>query len=158
MTEQNFYTASAGLADKERLDVEAMELMYRLEISGEVFYQRLAERVDNAEAAELLRRNGVEERAHARRMARALSISLGREWTPSAEHESVLDIPLPDVVTKDLFLAIVQGEINGDAGYQKWADAEPDTEIAKLLRLNGREESIHAERARRVAELLGGTV
>lgn len=155
MSDQNFYTASAALADKDRLDVEAMELMYQLEISGEVFYQRLADRVGNAEAAELLRRNGVEERAHARRMAKALSISLGREWTPGALHETVLDIPLPDVITKELFLAIVQGEINGDAGYQKWADAEPDEEIAKLLRLNGREESIHADRARQVAELLG---
>ena len=154
MTEQNFYTASAGLAGKERLDVEAMELMYQLEISGEVFYQRLADRVANAEAAELLRRNGVEERAHARRMAKALSISLGREWTPGPQHETVLDIPLPDVITKELFLGIVQGEINGDAGYQAWADAEPDEEIAKLLRLNGREESIHADRARKVAELL----
>jgi rubrerythrin len=154
MSDVNFYSASAALAGKERLDVESMELMYQLEVSGEVFYQRLADRMDNPEAAELLRRNGVEERAHARRIAKALSIVLGHEWQPTAAHETILEIPLPDTITRDLFLAVVEGELNGDLGYQKWADAETDDEVAKLLRLNGREESIHADRARRVAELL----
>ena len=43
---------------------------------------------------------------------------------------------------------IVQGEQAGDAGYQKWADAEPDPEVARLLRLNGREETLHGERVK----------
>ena len=153
-TEVNFYTASASLAGKEYLDVAAMKVVYQLEVSGEVFYNVLAERVNNAEAAELLRKNAVEERGHARRLARAISLKLGSEWEATAAEEEVLSIPLPDVVTADLFAGIVQGEINGDAGYQNWADHEPDEEVERLLRLNGREETIHAGRAQQVLEIL----
>jgi rubrerythrin len=49
---------------------------------------------------------------------------------------------------------VVKGELNGDAGYQKWADAETDEEVVRLLRLNGREETIHANRAQRVFDIL----
>jgi aspartate kinase len=134
--------------------VEALELVYRLEVSGEVLYQGLADRVADPEAKELLRRNGVEERGHARRIAKVLTIRTGAEWTPSAEHEEILAVPLPDTVDANFFLAVVQGEIAGDAGYQRWADRETDPEIERLLRLNGREETIHAERAQAVHEIL----
>ena len=150
----NFYEANSLLFGKERLEVADLELMYRLEMTGEEFYYRLADRVGNPEAADLLRRNGVEERAHARRIARALSIRLGREWEPSPEHEEILAVPLPDTVDAAFFLAVVQGEIAGDAGYQRGADREPNEEIARLLRLNGREETIHAGRAQQVHEIL----
>jgi rubrerythrin len=154
MAAQNFYEANTALFGKERLEVEDLELMYRLEMTGEEFYYRLADRVGNAEAAELLRRNGVEEKAHARRLAKALSIKLGREWQPTPEQAELMDIPLPDRIDAKMFLGIVKGELGGDAGYQKWADAEPDEEVQKLLRLNGREETIHAGRAQQVYDLL----
>ena len=153
MTE-NFYTANASLAGVERLGVQEMQTIWRVEMAGEKFYELLAERIDNEEAKELLRRNAVEEKGHARRIARALSIALGSEWHPTEEQEALLDVPMPDTVDARLFAGIVQGEINGDAGYQKWADNEPNEEIARLLRLNGREETIHAERAGRVLEIL----
>lgn len=153
--EENFYSVSASLGSITTLDVAAMETIYRLECSGEQFYNLLAERIGNDEAAELLRRNGREELAHARRIAKALSIRLGREWEPSAEVSELLSIPMPADVTPDLFRGIVQGELNGDAGYQAWADKEEDPEVEKLLRLNGREETIHAERVRKVLEILG---
>jgi rubrerythrin len=154
MEKPNFFTANTALIGKEILDVECLELMYQLECSGEVFYNMLADRMPNPVAAELLRRNAVEEKGHARRLARALSIKLGHEWAPSAKVAEILDIPLPDVLDERMFRAIVKGEINGDAGYQRWADAEPDEEVARLLRLNGREETIHAGRAQQVAEML----
>ena len=154
MPEYDFFSANAALAAKEHLDDGALELIYRLEVSGEVLYQGLADRVDDPEAKELLRRNGVEERGHARRIAKVLSLRTGTEWTPSAEHEEILAIPLPDTVDAAFFLAVVQGEISGDAGYQRWADREDDPEVARLLRLNGREETIHAERAQQVHEIL----
>ena len=150
----NFYEANSLLFGKERLEVADLELMYRLEMTGEEFYYRLADRVGNPEAADLLRRNGVEERAHARRLAKALSIKLGREWQPTAEQAELMEIPLPDQVDAKMFLGIVKGELGGDAGYQRWADAEPDEEVQKLLRLNGREETIHAGRAQQVHEIL----
>lgn len=155
MSELNFFTANAQLAGVDKLDVPELTLMYRIEMAGEVFYNKLAELVNNEEAASLLRKNAVEERGHARRLARMISIKIGQEWAPSADVEQLLDVPLPDSVDPALFAAIVKGELNGDAGYQKWADAEENEEVERLLRLNGREETIHAGRAQQVFELLG---
>ena len=154
MTERNFYNAGAALAGVKQLDVSAMEVVYQLEVSGEAFYEKVAAIVDNEQAAELLRRNGREERAHARRIAKAISIKLGQEWHPSPEVESILPIPMPPTLDVEAFKAMIQGEVSGDAGYQFWADNETDEEVAKLLRLNGREESIHAERLNEVIALL----
>ena len=151
---ENFYTANASLAGVEHLGPQEMQTIWRVEMAGELFYNLLAERIDDAEAKELLRRNAVEEKGHARRIARALSIALGTEWEPTTEQQELLAVPMPDTVDARLFAGIVQGELNGDAGYQKWADNEPDEEIARLLRLNGREETIHADRAGRVLEIL----
>ncbi len=154
MATTNFYEANAALFGKERLEVADLELMYQLEMTGEEFYYRLADRIGNDEAAELLRRNGVEEKAHARRLAKALSIKLGREWTPTEEQAQLMEIPLPDQIDAKMFLGVVKGELGGDAGYQRWADNESDPEVQKLLRLNGREETIHAGRAQQVYDLL----
>jgi rubrerythrin len=154
MGEMNFFTANAALQGKTVLDVEALTLMYRLEMAGERFYQLLVERVADPEAKELLGRNGREENAHARRIARAISIKTGSEWTPSAEVAELLAVPLPDEIPVDVFKAVVEGEIRADGGYQAWADNEPDPEVERLLRLNGREESIHGERVTKVIEIL----
>lgn len=152
--DENFYTANASLAGVDRLGPVEMQTIWRVEMAGELFYNLLAERVDDPEAKDLLRRNAVEERGHARRIARALSLALGSEWEPTAEQQQLLDVPMPAVIDARLFAGIVQGELNGDAGYRKWADNEPDPEIARLLRLNGREETIHANRAQRVLDIL----
>ena len=154
MGEMNFFTANAALQGKTVLDVEALTLMYRLEMAGERFYELLVERVTHPEAKELLRRNGREENAHARRIARAISIKTGSEWTPSPEVAELLAVPLPDEIPVDVFKAVVEGEIRADGGYQAWADNEPDPEVERLLRLNGREESIHGERVGKVIEIL----
>ena len=150
----NFYTVNASLAGAEKLGIEEMQTIWRVEMAGELFYNLLAERIDNEEAKDLLRKNAVEERGHARRIARALSIKLGHEWQPTAEQQELLDVPMPPVIDANLFAGVVKGELNGDAGYQKWADAEADEEVVRLLRLNGREETIHANRAQRVFEIL----
>jgi rubrerythrin len=155
MSGLNFFTANAQLAGVAKLDVPELTLMYRIEMAGELFYNKLADLVNNEEAASLLRKNAVEERGHARRLARMISIKTGEEWAPSADVEELLDVPLPDTVDQAMFAAIVKGELNGDAGYQKWADAEENEEVQRLLRLNGREETIHAGRAQQVFDLLG---
>ena len=154
MAELNFFTANAGLADVAKLEVPEMSLLYRIEMAGELFYNVLADRVGNETAAELLRKNAVEERGHARRLARMISIKLGYEWEPTAEEAELLAVPLPETIDSKMFAAVVQGEINGDAGYQRWADAETEEEVVRLLRLNGREETIHAGRAQQVFDLL----
>jgi len=155
MSQLNFFTANAQLAGVSKLDVPELTMMYRIEMAGELFYNKLADLVGNEEAASLLRKNAVEERGHARRLARMISIKIGHEWEPTPDVEELLEVPLPDSIDPAMFAAIVKGELNGDVGYQKWADAEENEEVQRLLRLNGREETIHAGRAQQVFELLG---
>jgi rubrerythrin len=156
MTTQDldFFSASARLNACTELDVSAMELLYRLECSGEDFYNALAERIGNEEAADLLRKNGREELGHARRVQRAIAIKLGQDYEPPAEVEQRFAIPLPDTIPLDIFPAIVQAELDGDAGYQQWADHESDPEVARLLRLNGREETKHGERVQQALAIV----
>ena len=154
---QDFATAGAALAGKDALDVDDMRLMFRLERAGEEFYRRLADSCGNAEAAALLTKNGREERGHAERMRRAIGAKLGVDYQPDADDLRPLAVNLPDPMPLELLPHIVAGEINGDAGYQRWADAETDPEVQRLLRLNGREESIHGERVRQAMDILGVT-
>ena len=153
----DFISASQTLAGLEQLDVPALELLYKLECSGEDFYNLLADRIGNEEAAVLLRRNAKEELGHARRMARAIAIKQGHDFAPSVDLQERYSIELPPVVDATMLPGIVQGEQAGDAGYQKWADAEPDPEVARLLRLNGREETLHGERVTQVMAIHGSS-
>ena len=155
--ELDFASASQALAGLEQLDVPAMELMYKLECSGEDFYNLLADRIGNDEAAVLLRRNGKEELGHARRIARAIAIKQGSEFEPSAELQERYAVALPEVIDPAMLPFIVAGEQAGDAGYQVWADNEPDPEVARLLRLNGREETLHGERVAQAIAILEGS-
>ena len=153
--DRDFLSASAELAGLQQLDVPALELLYQLECSGEDFYNLLAERIGDERAAELFRRNGREELGHARRVGRAIAIKQGRAFEPSAELQTRFEVTLPDTIDPAMLPMIVQGEIAGDAGYQAWADNEPDPEVARLLRLNGREETLHGERVTEAMALLG---
>ena len=152
--QQDFFSAAASLGKVETLDVATMELLIKVENSGEDFYNLLADRIGNEEAGELLRRNGREEVGHARRISRAIAIKLGTDYEPAPELLERFEVPLPEVVGLELFPLIVKAELDGDAGYQRWADNEPDPEVARLLRLNGREETKHGERAQAALAIL----
>ena len=151
----DFISASQKLAGLELLDVPALELLYKLECSGEDFYNLLADRIGDDRAAELFRRNGREEFGHARRISRAIALKLGHDYEPPAAVQERFPITLPERIDAAMLPAIVQGEIAGDAGYQKWADNEPDKAVARLLRLNGREETRHGERVTEALAILG---
>ncbi len=153
----DFASANATLTQAERLDLPTMELLARVEASGEDFYAALADRIGNDEAADLLRRNGREEMGHARQVMRAIAIKAGTEYDPTAPVERFPVEGLPDSIDVAILPLIVQGEMDGDAGYQAWADQEDDPEVARLLRLNGREETKHAERIQQVIALLEAT-
>ncbi len=150
----DFAAIAASLDSIVKLDVPAMRLMFRLENSGETFYNLLADRLSNTAAADLLRKNAREERGHAERLRRALALKLGGKWEPEAADLTPFAIALPPKIDAKLLADIVQGEIQGDAGYQRWADAEPDPEVQKLLRQNGREETVHAGRVKEAIALL----
>lgn len=154
MSAMDFFEATARIGAAESLDDETLELLIRVENSGDVLYNALADRIGNEEAAELLRRNGREEVGHARRMMKVMSIRTGTEYVPSAEVLEKFSVDLPDTIDLAMLPLIVAGEMQGDAGYQAWADRETDEEIIRLLRLNGREETKHAQRIEQVIEIL----
>ena len=150
------YTYSE-LGEMDRLDADALRSLFTIELGGEGFYLALADRVDNEEAATLLRRNGRDEAAHARRALKALGIKLGRDVEPTPEMLVTGEVRLPRSLDK-LWPALVQGEIEGDALYQRWADNETDPDVQRLLRLSGREETLHAGRVEQALSLLEVTV
>ena len=154
--QQDFFSAAASLGQVETLDVATMELLIKVENSGEDFYNLLADRIGDARAADLLRRNGREERAHAERVRKVIGIKLGHTYEPTAEDRAPYAIALPPTIDATLLPLIVQGELAGDADYHRWAERESDPEAQRLLRQNGKEETTHGERVQQVIALLTG--
>ena len=150
----NFFEATMAIGQAETLDIETAELLIRVENSGDVLYNALAERLNNEEAADLLRKNGREEVGHARRMMKVISLKTGTEYVPSAEVMEKFEVDLPDSIDASALPMIVEGELQGDIGYQKWAANETDPEIIELLLRNGREETKHAERIKQAIAIL----
>jgi rubrerythrin len=135
------------------LDADALRTLYMAEMGGEAFYNAFAAQIGNDTAAELLRRNAREEAGHARRIGRAIELKLGSAFEPPAPVDPSA-ITLPDPIDAAFFQRLIDGEIAGDAKYANLAEHEPDAEVARLYRLNGREESIHAGRVEEVMALL----
>lgn len=158
MAEETFRRYSfRELNELDHLDVDALCSLFTIEMGGEDFYNGLADRVGNDEAAQLLRRNGREEAGHARRLRRAIALKLGRAFEPTPDMLQRRPVQLPEVIDPQLLPSLVTGELDGDAGYQRWADHEPDPEVARLLRLNGRDESVHGRRVEQAIALLSGS-
>src|SRR4051812_45285222 len=103
-----------------------------IELGGEAYYAALADRVADEGAATLLRRNGREEAGHARRLWRAVAAATGTPYTPTDEVRAVPPVRLADelVVDAAMLTRLVQGELDGDLTYQRWADNEPDEAVA----------------------------
>ena len=150
------FAAFAFLQSRKTLSIEDLQVLAMIECYGEQFYFLLADGVSHAEAQVLLRRNGQEERGHAHRMLKAITLKGGAPFTlpQASENPFMAFAPSAVALDKDLIAALEQGEADGDLSYQAWADAEPNAEIAELLRLNGREESRHGERVTEVKRLL----
>jgi len=153
----DFASAFRRLSAVKRLEVEDMKLMVLLECAGMPLYERLADLVEPAEAKDLLRQNGREETAHAHRLKRAIEKKTGAPFElPGLDLNPYADPPPVAAVDAALLAGVQEGETAGDVMYQRYADHEPDPEVADLLRQNGREEGRHRERVARVIELLDG--
>jgi rubrerythrin len=150
------FAAFAFLKDRRQLTADDFKVLALIECYGEAFYFKLAEGVAHPEAKALLRRNGQEERGHAHRMLKAIRLKTGEAYELPADAENPFFRNLPAEVACDagIIAALEAGEADGDLSYQAWADNEPDPAVAELLRLNGREESRHGERATEVRRLL----
>ena len=143
------------LGTRDRLSIDDMKILALLEVAGEAFYFAAANAVSNAEAKDLLRRNGQEERGHAHRLLKAIELLGGAFDLPNdTENPYVQPMDLDGVINADLLTIIQQSEKDGDLQYQEWADAESNQQVAKILRQNGTEETRHGERVAQVVDLL----
>ena len=151
------FDAFAVLKQRQQLSAEDLQVLALIECFGEAFYFVLADSVDNPEAKALLRRNGQEERGHAHRMLKAIRLKTGKDWALPDNADNPFFRFLPAGLTCDanIIASLEAGEADGDLTYQVWADNEPMPEVAELLRLNGREETRHGERATEVRRILG---
>jgi rubrerythrin len=140
----------------DQLTVDAMRSLYRIEMGGEVFYAALADHFGDPEVAKLLTRNGREEAGHARRLGKAIGIKTGAEFQPTPEMLEVRPARLPDDCGIEFLRTLVQGEIDGEAHYARWAAHEPDPQVVELFRRSGREESIHGDRVKAAIAILEG--
>ncbi|EFC83215.1 ferritin family protein [Parafrankia sp. EUN1f] len=155
MDGQDFRSAAMALAAMDHLGVPELRTLYKLERTAARLYERLADRIDDGEAAELVRRNAREELGHANRVRRALTRKTGHPFQPTPDLDEGYPVEAPAMVDAALLAAVVAGERAGDADYQRWAAAEPDPEVARLLRASGREEAGHADRFLQAIALLG---
>jgi hypothetical protein len=145
------------LNELDHLDVDALRSLFTIELGGEAFYDAIAGCVSNERAARLLRNNGREEAGHARRVLRSIAVKRGGDFDPSPDMLVTSAVRLPEKVDAAFFGLLIEAEEGGDTAYQRWADNEPDTDVQRLLRLNGREESIHGRRLEEVIALISGT-
>ena len=145
------FDAFALLKTRTLLSVEDMQVLAMIECFGEAFYFALADGVTDAEAQALLRRNGQEERGHAHRLLKAIKLKGGSFDLPSNDENPFFQFAPKDLSCEaDLLASLRQGEVDGDLVYSVWADAEPNSEVAALLRQNGKEETRHSERVDQV--------
>ena len=138
--------------------LDDLRVMAMIESAGEAFYRGVAERITHPEAKKLLLTNAGDERRHAERLVQAFALLGGGTLTLPADHENpyaaTLQAPPPEAVNADFFKGLAAAEDNGYDGYEGWAAAEPNPEVAALYRLNAREEKMHGLRDRKVIELI----
>jgi len=150
------FAAFDHLKSRRQLTIEDLQVLAMIECFGEAFYFTLAEGVGNPEAKALLHRNGQEERGHAHRLLKAITLKGGAPFSLPANEDNPFFKFAPTSLDCDanLIAALEQGEADGDLVYQVWADAEPDAQVAELLRQNGREETRHGARVTAVKQML----
>jgi hypothetical protein len=148
----------AILRERSALSAADLKVLAMIEAAGEALYFRIAEGVREPRAAELLRQNGREERGHAYRLAKILKLQTGEDFVPPADADNpfVTSLPAGLPATPEFIASLEHGEADGDRLYQKWADGAANLEVAKLLRLNGREESRHGIRDAEVIRYITG--
>lgn len=141
------FAALDHMKQRARLAVDDLKVLAMIECYGETFYEILAQGVADDEARALLLRNAAEERGHAHRCLKAISLLGGEFALPAkADNPFMALAPTEIPMNAELIALLEQAEIDGDLAYQRWADAEPVPEVAQLYRLNGREEIRHCER------------
>ena len=150
--------AFAFLKTRQQLSIDDLKVLALLECYGDAFYQQIARGVTDEPIRALLLRNAQEERGHAHRVLKAITMKGGNFELPADEDNPYIEATSDDLpVSMEFMTMLQQAESDGDLQYQQWADEEPDAEVAKLFRQNGREETRHGERVNEVKRLLETT-
>ena len=115
-------TPSAAMAAVPPLEVEPTEIIVRVSpLSGKILS------LDSASRLVVLSSSTF----------KSSSLAVGESFElPPLDDNPYAEPPPFTELTPELLAGFVAGEINGDAGYQKWADHESNPEIAELLRQN----------------------
>lgn len=146
--------AFALLQSKSRLNIDDLKVLAMIEQSGKDFYLALAKAANKPEARVLLEKNAHEELGHAHRMLNAVRL-LGGSFSLPRPGDNPYALPVTfDELNASFLAELIKGEEGGDANYQKWADNEPNLDVAHLLRLNGSEETGHGQRVQQVISLM----
>ena len=131
------------------------KVMVMLEAAGQALYEGLAADATHQEVRRLLSRNAIEELGHADRLIEVIHRLSGEKFTaPSRADNPYVPAPGSVPLSRGFLGGVVTGELQGEALYEAWAALQSDPEVARLLRLNGREERTHSERAQQALDLL----
>ncbi len=148
------FGALDALRNKDKLDVDDLKLMVLLKAGSGPFYDELAELAPSRVAKALLLRNGVEERIQAHRLKRAIEIITGEPYTiPVLTENPFAKLEVP--ACSETILEVVEMlEREGNAHLERWADKEPNSQVAMILAQSACEDHLHGERVRQVIAIL----
>lgn len=151
----NLYEAFAYIGSVRNATVDDLKLMLVLEAAGKAMYDDLAADATDPEIRSLLIECGQEEYLHAERLAQILSLLTNEPCSvPNSEENPYLVAWQKPSLSVALVENLAAAEAGGEALYDGWAQSCPHLEAARLLRLNGCEETAHAERLHVVSKRL----
>jgi len=151
----NLYEAFAYIGSVRHATIDDLKLMLLLEAAGKEMYDDLAADAADPEIRSLLTECGLDEYLHAERLARVLSLLTNEPYSvPGPEQNPYLVAWQKPTLSAELVENLATAEAGGEALYEGWARSCPHPEAARLLRLNGCEETAHAERLQVISQRL----
>lgn len=153
----DFFGALEIVKAREKLAIDDIKALALIECAGEVFYLNIAKGLSDPAAKALLTKSGNEERGHAHRLLKAIKLLGGEFSLPENDQNPLVASVMAEYPVNVEFMAMLEaGERDGDLMYQRWAAVETNPEVAKIYLQNGKEETLHSERATQVKALLAG--
>ena len=135
--------------------IRDFKLMVLLEAAGQALYEGLADQAPSTAVRDLMAANAREELGHAERVIEVIRRVYGESYAvPPRSENPYVAAPGSVPLSRGFLSGVVKGELQGEALYEVWAAQLSDAEAARLLRLNGREERLHSERAQQAHDLL----
>lgn len=153
----NLYEAFAYIGSVRQPTIDDLKLMLLLEAAGKGMYDDLAADAVDPDVRHMLLESGQDEYLHAQRLAQVLSLLTNEPHSVPSSEENPYFVgwQKPDL-SADLIEKLATAEAGGESLYEGWAKSCPNPDAATLLRENGSEEAVHAERMRLISQRLTG--